>query len=186
MPVTLIAPLVLALALGVSYAASATDWAAPDDAWMEAPDGFVWPESLQEVGFKDLPSQDLDATILASLESLTTPELIPAAWVMLEDRNSEQLLYVDRALSGTGGNYIYVVTNTDDGWKWIGEMLCKSLLVSQQRHEGWSTLTCVGQRALMYQRSLYIKCGERYEDVRFERHDLERGTVAVQSKECTL
>jgi len=153
---------------------------------MEAPDGYVWPDSLAEVDFANIPRNDLDVALGGTLvlESIPVPEFVRAAWVGLGGSRRDELLYIDQALSGTGGRYIYIVTQSGVEWEWIGEMLCKSVSVSKHRHEGWNALTCVAQRALVYQRSLYVICDGRYVGVRQEVHDIERQVVQVKHTEC--
>lgn len=184
----LIAACLLILAIAQPSALQATDWPDPESAWLKTPDGYTWPGQSNLLELIDVSTAELDAALegvlIPSLESTATPPSLLAAWVELEDGGNRSLLYVDPALSGTGGKYLYVVTRIDGEWSWIGEMLCRQVLVGAPNPGGWRDLTCIGQRGLHYQRVLYTLRDGRYCAVRNERHDLERGVVELTAAEC--
>lgn len=177
-------------ALAVALSTAAADASSPEQAWLEAPDGFSWPRPVAEVVFEDFPSVELDAAmggaLLPNLESLAAPERIPAVWLSLDGGGDRQLLYVDRALSGTGGSYINIVEHAESGWRWIGAMLCGRLHVSEVRYAGWKTLECVGQRGRVLTRLQIVRCASGYAEIRRERHDLAAGQVQVERAECPV
>jgi hypothetical protein len=184
----LIPACLLILAITQSPALQAADWPAPESAWLTSPDGYLWPGNTSTLELLDVPTAELDAqldgALIPSLESTVTPPSLLAAWVQLEDGGDRSLLYVDPALSGTGGKYIYVMTRTDGEWSWIGEMLCSQVLVGTPKPGGWRDLTCIGQRGLQYQRVLYTLRDGRYCAARNELHDLKRGVVELTAAEC--
>lgn len=166
----------------------AADWPTPESAWLKPSDGHLWPGNTSTLELLKVPTAELDAqlegALIPSLESTITPPSLLAAWVELEDGGGRSLLYVDPALSGTGGKYIHVMTRIDGEWSWIGEMLCRQVLVGAPVQGGWRDLTCIGQRGLQYQRVLYTLRDGRYCAARNELHDLERGELEIRSEEC--
>jgi hypothetical protein len=184
----LIAACLLILAIAQPSALQATDWPDPESAWLKTPDGYTWPGQSNPLELIEVSTAELDAALegvlIPPLESTVTPPSLLAAWVELEDGGNRSLLYVDPALSGTGGKYLYVVTSIDGEWSWIGEMLCRQVLVGAPNPGGWRDLTCIGQRGLQYQRVLYTLRDGRYCAARNERHDLERGVVELTAAEC--
>lgn len=184
----LIPACLLILAITPSAALQAADWPAPESAWLKSPDGYAWPVNTRPLELLEVPTAELDfqleGLLAPSLESTVTPPSLLAAWVELEDGGERSLLYVDAALSGTGGKYLYVMTRIDGEWSWIGEMLCRQVLVGAPKPGGWRDLTCIGQRGLHYQRVLFTMHEGRYCAARNERHDLERGVVEIYPVEC--
>jgi hypothetical protein len=184
----LIAALLLILAIAQPSALRATDWPAPESAWLKTPDGYTWPGQTNPLELIEVSMAELDAALegvlTPSLESTVTPPSLLATWVQLEDGGDRSLLYVDPALSGTGGKYLYVMTRTNGEWSWIGEMLCSQVLVGAPKPGGWRDLTCIGQRGLQYQRLLYTLRDGRYCAARNELHDLELGVVKTTAAEC--
>jgi hypothetical protein len=176
------------IALLASSSPPASDWPAPADAWLAPPDGFVWPEASSAIQFESIARPELDSALggmfSPNLEGGRAPERIAAVWRDLGGTRAAELVYVDEALSGTGGKYVRVVTQTGQRWVWIADMLCNSVEISVHRRNGWNSLTCVSQRGLRYQRVLFVRCGEQYLDARQEDHDLERGVVRVRESTC--
>ena len=166
----------------------AADWPDPESVWLKSPDGYTWPSNASTLELLEVPTAELDSQVegalIPALESTVTPPSLLAAWVELEDGGDRSLLYVDPALSGTGGKYIYVITRTDGEWSWIGEMLCRRILVGAPKPGGWKDLTCIGQRGLQYQRVLYTLRDGRYCAARNELHDLKHGVVELTAAEC--
>jgi hypothetical protein len=184
----LIPACLLVLAIAQPPTLRAADWPEPESAWLKTPDGYLWPGNTSPLELLEVPTRELDAALdgalIPVLESTITPVSLLAAWVELEDGGDRSLLYVDPALSGTGGKYVYVMTRTKGEWSWIGEMLCSQVLVGAPKPGGWRDLTCIGQRGLQYQRLLYTLRDGRYCAARNELHDLELGVVKTTAAEC--
>ena len=166
------------------------DWPDPAQAWLPPTDGFVWPKVTAVVHLKDHAAsaldREMDGQLLVNLESGPATQRISATWLSLKRDGSESLVYVDEALSGTGGKNLRVATKAAASWAWIADMLCNTLEVVDHQRDGWSSLSCVTQRALVYERALYVKCGDRYQIARHEIHDRKRGVVRLGSTECSL
>lgn len=178
----------LILATALPPPLQSADWPTPESAWLKAPDGYDWPGGTRPIELPEVPTAELDArlggALVPALESTVIPPFLRASWVELQDGGEPALLYVDPALSGTGGKYVYVATRIDGEWSWIGEMLCRQVLVGAPKPGGWRDLTCIGQRGLHYQRVLFTMHEGRYCAARNERHDLERGVVEIYPVEC--
>lgn len=186
----LILACMLILATALPPAPLAADWPEPASAWLKTPDGYLWPENTRPLDLREVSTAGLDSRLqgrlIPALESTAPPATLLAAWVDLEHDGERALLYVDPALSGTGGKYLQVVARIEGEWSWIGEMLCRQVLVGAPEPGGWRDLICIGQRGLQYQRVLHTLSDGRYCAVRNEQHDLERGVVEILAPECGL
>lgn len=167
----------------------ASDWPSPQDAWMRPPDNVIWPKSRTPVKFRQQPVGTIDRRLggnfAGNLEAGRTPESVPALWLDLNGDDIEELIYVDEALSGTGGKNVRVVTWRQGQWAWIADALCESLEVVDDRRLGWKSLSCMSQRGLEYKRGLIEFCGSEYRELRAEVHDLEDRSVVVQTRSCS-